>query len=39
MEVFIIDWKTLVNGILLTKKGDVTVLYNIDNFQTTASYC
>ncbi len=34
-----IDWKTLMNGILRTKKGDTTVLYNINNFQTTASYC
>ncbi len=35
----LIDWKTLMNGILRTKKGDTTVLYNADNFQTTASYC
>ncbi|MDM8564484.1 DUF559 domain-containing protein [Candidatus Halobeggiatoa sp. HSG11] len=25
-----IDWKTLVNGILRTKQGNVTVLYDID---------
>jgi len=35
----LIDWKTLMNGILRTKKGDTTMLYNADNFQTTASYC
>ena len=26
-----IDWKTLMNGILRTKIGNITVLYNVDN--------
>ena len=27
----LIDWKTLMNGILRTKKGDTTVLYNVQS--------
>ncbi len=29
----LIDWKTLVNGILRTKIGDTTVLYNVGCFE------
>ncbi|MFK5970057.1 MAG: DUF559 domain-containing protein [Candidatus Marithrix sp.] len=32
-----IDWKTLVNGILRTKIGQITTLYNIDGFNNSAS--
>ena len=33
-----IDWKTLVNGILRTKAGQVTVLYNISNYENCPSF-
>jgi len=32
-----IDWKTLVNGILRTKVGQVTTLYNIGCYDNSAS--
>ena len=33
-----IDWKTLVNGILRTKIGQVTTLYNINGYDNFASF-
>jgi len=33
-----IDWKTLVNGILRTKIGQVTVLYNVSNYDNSSSF-
>ncbi|MDM8567862.1 DUF559 domain-containing protein, partial [Candidatus Halobeggiatoa sp. HSG11] len=33
----LIDWKTLVNGILRTKVGDTTVLYNVEHTNNSPS--